>query len=262
MLHIHFGSIVYISALWSMRVRNHLQMRMTPRIRIGIKSSVLHERVYENDGDFCETWQYSNSYRLQSDVTWSLTRALKSNKLLPFDLHLEFPAVASSAGEANPPSCVFHNTDFSQAFHEKCFTGKDEWNIAREVSCDPYSSTHVCAILKTCTLRSAVFHTELRFSGKIQVTVPPGKGSKKKGVQHIEDIVCAMDALGEAGRVSNLLKNKDPSNGTQPSETFTVLESLGLDTHSKQLCFRFEGLCSGMLATDVDLVLKNMESTL
>ena len=227
------------------------------------KSSVLHERVYENDGDYRETWQYSNSYRLQSDVTWCLSRALKSDRLIPFEVVLEFPAVASSAGEAKPPSCVFSNADFNLGHCEKCFSGKDEWEIAREVVVQPYSSIHVCAMLKTCTLQSAVFHTELRFSGKLKATIPPSKGNKKKCVEHIEDIVDAMDSLGEAGRVSGVLKKDlNHSKGVHPHETFTVLESMELESTGRQLCFRFEGVCSGMLATDVELLLKDMESTL
>ena len=59
-----------------------------------------------------------------------------------------------------------------------------------------------------------------------------------------------------------LKKDTTVANGRSAAESFTVLQSMGLDTPGRQLCFRFEGVCSGMLATDVDLLLKDMESTL
>ena len=219
------------------------------------KTSVLHERIYENDGDFRETWQYCNSYRLKSDITWSVTRVLRSDKLIPFKLELEYPAYAASAEVTEPPTCTFSNTDIANTHNDKYHTGRDEWLLSKEISVNPYSSVHVCVVLKTCTLRSAVFHTELRFSGKLRATGVPSKLSKKKGacVEMVEDIVDAMDSIGEVDR----LRSDKPS-----LCSFSVLESMCLESSRRQLCFRFEGLCSGSIATDVDLLLKDMESTL
>ena len=52
----------------------------------------VHEEVFDNHDNASATWNFNENISTESNAQWTLIKALKSSKVLPLHLSLEYPA--------------------------------------------------------------------------------------------------------------------------------------------------------------------------
>ncbi len=188
------------------------------------RNVTVHEEYFDNDDGVPAKWFYSHKAGFQSNASWCLIRAFKSNKFVPLHINLQFPV---SAENSTPLEVAFDN---SNLVLRQATTGNSEWQLSSPVTVEPYSSTHACAQVRTCRLQNVVFTTDIVLSGSIKIT---GHKKHRKWTKHevtfgIAEALYDKEALG-----FHVHDNMSDPNG--PART---------------VIFKVEGLCTGEVGVE------------
>ena len=105
----------------------------------------VHEEVFDNHDNSSATWNFSEKINSESKAKWTLVKALKSSKVLPMNLKLEYP-VAKYGQE--PLKVEFDCTKLSPTYKSQEAKSTGQFNICEDITIEPYNSSKVCAQLK------------------------------------------------------------------------------------------------------------------
>ncbi len=118
----------------------------------------VHEELFDNHENFPARWQYEEKVTSEAKATWTLIKALKSSKVLPMRLTLEYP-VAKYGHE--PMSVEFDCTRLSPENKAQHASSGGQFNISQNVTVQPYSSSKVCGFIRPRMILHFRFLTQL-----------------------------------------------------------------------------------------------------
>ena len=195
----------------------------------------IHEEVFDNHDNFPATWNFSEKITSESKASWTLVKALKSSKVLPMNIILEYP-VAKYGHQ--PLKVEFDCTKLSPAHKVLQTSNMNQFNMSEDITIDSYNSSKVIAQLQVCQLNDVMFATDIMMSGSIKVQ---GHKKNKKWTKHeltasVVDALAAKKALG-----------------------FHVIENTtDMDAPARQIAFRVEGVCSGEVGVATRVVMQDI----
>ena len=188
-------------------------------------SQIEQSEYFDNPGGAVETWPYNATLDVTSKASWSLLRAFKSPKLIPFSLKLEYPVWPV---DGVPLSVSLDVSQLDTKFRAAT-ESRSEFTVSGDVTVQPYSSAHAHGKTRRCRLQGVTFTTDVIMTGSIKVV-----GHKRgKKFTRTEIVVGIADVL--IGRESH---------------GFQIIDNDDDQTSARCVLFRVEGVCNGDVATD------------
>ena len=120
----------------------------------------VHEEVFDNHDDSCATWSFNENISTESNAQWTLIKALKSSKVLPLRLSLEYPV--NSPGQETL-KVEFDCTRLSPATTSQSASRPATLRVSHDVTVDAYSTSKVFAQLRVG--QTLPIQSNFRFKG-------------------------------------------------------------------------------------------------
>ena len=105
----------------------------------------VHEEMFDNHDDASATWSFNENISAQSTAQWTLIKALKSSKVLPLRLSLEYPVTPPGQ---EPLRVEFDCTRLSPASTSQSASRPATLRVSQDVTVDAYSASKVSAQLR------------------------------------------------------------------------------------------------------------------
>ena len=105
----------------------------------------VHEEVFDNHDDVSATWSFNEKLSTESNAQWTLIKALKSSKVLPLRLSLEYPATPPGQ---EPLKVEFDCMRLSPATTSQSTSRPATLRVSHDVTVDAYSASKVFAQLR------------------------------------------------------------------------------------------------------------------
>ena len=200
-----------------------------------ITENVQHE-VYDNPDSLPITWSYAEKIKYPSQATWTLIKGFKSSLLPPVKLAIEYPLAQEGQ---KPLAVLFDGTSPDQ----KPLTAqvKNEWEAQCHVTVKGFSTTRVCAQLRTCKLNRVLFTTDIHFTGQVRIS-----GHKKRKSKTKLEVTAPIEDAFLTNPSFQILSSESDPGGYGPT---------------RKAQFRVEGWCDGDVGLDVKVTLLDLQTT-
>lgn len=196
----------------------------------------VHHELYDNPDRLPITWSYEEKIKHPSQATWTLIKGFKSKLFPPVKLSIEYPLAQDNQ---KPMGVLFEDTSPDQ--RPLTAQSNSEWDAKAHVTVNPFSTTRVCAQLRTCKLKGVLFTTDIHFAGQVRI-----HGHKKRKAKTKLEVTAPIEDAFLNNPSFQILSSEADPGGPAPT---------------RKAQFRVEGLCDGNVGLNVNVSLMDLQTT-